>query len=182
MEYFDHTDFLYAGQREVTFHGEYGTKPCVLSKNLPPPSPREAADSGIRSTLGRYASYWNAFLFSTISGHMKLQYFGNPDCRTIVIFIFFYNPGSFYCAIIGTACYIIGIFMLLIGDEDSRPPADVKARLALLRRQKQQKLKSSQTIFTPLQQERQPWQDEVASLIEQNKVALSTAETWQNVF
>ena len=27
-----------------------------------PPSPREA-DSGIRSTSGRYASYWNAFLF-----------------------------------------------------------------------------------------------------------------------
>ena len=72
--------------------------------------------------------------------------------------------------------------MLLIGDEDSRPPADVKARLALLRRQKQQKLKSSQTIFTPLQQERQPWQDEVASLIEQNKVTLSTAQIWRIVF
>ena len=27
-----------------------------------PPPPREA-DSGIRSTIGRYASYWNAFLF-----------------------------------------------------------------------------------------------------------------------
>ena len=28
----------------------------------PPPHPREA-DSSIRSTSGRYASYWNAFLF-----------------------------------------------------------------------------------------------------------------------
>ena len=106
----------------------------------------------------------------------------HPTGMLLVILIFFYNSGSFYCAIIGTACYIVGIFMLLIGDEDSRPPADVKARLALLRRQKQQKLKSSQTIFTPLQHERQPWQDEVASLIEQNKVTLSTAQIWRKVF
>ena len=28
-----------------------------------PPPPREAADSGTRSMLGRYESYWNAFLF-----------------------------------------------------------------------------------------------------------------------
>ena len=28
------------------------------------PDPPGAADSGIRSTSGRYASYWNAFLFS----------------------------------------------------------------------------------------------------------------------
>ena len=31
----------------------------------PPPPPREA-DSGIQSTSGRYASYWNAFLFISI--------------------------------------------------------------------------------------------------------------------
>ena len=29
------------------------------------PPPR-VADSGIRSTIGRYASYWNAFLFATV--------------------------------------------------------------------------------------------------------------------
>ena len=28
-----------------------------------PPPPPGTADSGIRSTFGRYASYWNAFLF-----------------------------------------------------------------------------------------------------------------------
>ena len=30
----------------------------------PDPPPPGTADSGIRSTIGRYASYWNAFLFT----------------------------------------------------------------------------------------------------------------------
>ena len=35
------------------------------SRHIPPPeqTPPREADSGIRSTSGRYASYWNAFLF-----------------------------------------------------------------------------------------------------------------------
>ena len=44
---------------------------------LPPaPSPRDqipppgTADSGIRSTFGRYASYWNAFLLIHFIGHV----------------------------------------------------------------------------------------------------------------
>ena len=32
---------------------------------VPPPPPREA-DLGIRSMSGRYASYWNAFLFHSV--------------------------------------------------------------------------------------------------------------------
>ena len=33
---------------------------------VPPHPPPPAANSGIRSTIGRYASYWNAFLFSKV--------------------------------------------------------------------------------------------------------------------
>ena len=55
---------------KVMFHG--GVSASVHAR-IPPPSPRadnpqeqtppREADSGIRSTSGRYASYWNAFLF-----------------------------------------------------------------------------------------------------------------------
>ena len=34
------------------------------TRKVPPLPPPEAADPGIRSTIGRYASYWNAFLFN----------------------------------------------------------------------------------------------------------------------
>ena len=41
----------------------------------PPPAgtrytPPQAANSGIRSTIGRYASYWNAFLFNIVCGRL----------------------------------------------------------------------------------------------------------------
>ena len=35
-------------------------------KQTPPKPPSRKADYGIRSTSGRYASYWNAFLFSIV--------------------------------------------------------------------------------------------------------------------
>ena len=35
------------------------------------PPPRRAADSSIRSTSGRYASYWNAFLLDKVNGLCK---------------------------------------------------------------------------------------------------------------
>ena len=41
-----------------------------------PPPPREA-DSGIRSTSGRYASYWNVFLYSTLQ--MSIGFFTNTQ-------------------------------------------------------------------------------------------------------
>ena len=47
-----------------------GTPPQEQA-GIPPdqvhPPPSEAADPGIRSTIGRYASYWNAFLFNLFS-------------------------------------------------------------------------------------------------------------------
>ena len=47
-------------------------RPDPPGPNPPPPlrdqTPRPGtADSGIRSTFGRYASYWNAFVFSTVN-------------------------------------------------------------------------------------------------------------------
>ena len=38
-----------------------------------PPPPREA-DSGIRSTSGRYASYWNAFLLQTLFKDTEIKF------------------------------------------------------------------------------------------------------------
>ena len=75
MEYFDHTDFLYAGQTEVTFHGEL--------PNL------------LRLVWSVIVQRLLCPFFSKISDRMKLHYFGNPDCRTIVIFIFFLQSRIF---------------------------------------------------------------------------------------
>ena len=51
-------------------HPPAGTNPQEQAhtpqEQTPPPDPREA-DYGIRSTSGRYASYWNAFLFLIFS-------------------------------------------------------------------------------------------------------------------
>ena len=45
---------------------EHNTRPSPGTQHLPPPPTKEAEHQGIRSMRGRYASYWNAFLF--ISG------------------------------------------------------------------------------------------------------------------
>ena len=74
------TGMLFTGRNEVlakviflhlsvihSVHGGYLTTPTwhpPSRKYIPPP---EAADSGIRSTLGRYASYWNEQYFSRIA-------------------------------------------------------------------------------------------------------------------
>lgn len=55
--------------------------------------------------------------------------------------------GSFFCAVLGVVCYVIGMFMLLL-DESARPPPDLKARLALIRRQRLQKMKEDEAKLT----------------------------------
>ena len=42
--------------------------------DTPPPPPRYMGYYGIRSTSGRYASYWNAFLFCKVLKHKNLKY------------------------------------------------------------------------------------------------------------
>ena len=48
--------------------------------DTPPPG---TADSGIRSTFGRYASYWNAFMFSKISTCLSRQVSCKSTCSDI---------------------------------------------------------------------------------------------------
>ena len=51
--------------RADTFPGSRHPLPEQTPPSRHPPPPE--ADSSIRSTSGRYASYWNAFLFENIS-------------------------------------------------------------------------------------------------------------------
>ena len=48
-------------------------EPPPPGSSPPPPPPPPGADSSIRSTSGRYASYWNAFLF--------VVYYLSIDCE-----------------------------------------------------------------------------------------------------
>ena len=65
-----------------------GTPPRIRQVHTPPRTrqvhPPRTADSGIRSTFGRYASYWNAFLFSVLtkmSLFQNLSSFANSSTR-----------------------------------------------------------------------------------------------------
>ena len=54
---------LSTGEGGVCLSACWDTTPLPSRPRLPRRSPRREADSGIRSMSGRYASYWNAFLF-----------------------------------------------------------------------------------------------------------------------
>ena len=69
--------------RDHTPPDQAGTPPARPPRpGRNPPGPDPPSPSGIRSTFGRYASYWNAFLFwwradkltSTLFSRMKLLY------------------------------------------------------------------------------------------------------------
>ena len=51
----------------LSFCSQGGVPDHTCPPGLITPPPPQAAESGIRSTSGRYASYWNTFLWSYIS-------------------------------------------------------------------------------------------------------------------
>ena len=58
------------GDPPIFLGGEFFFDFCFLWGYTPPPRP----DTGIRSMFGRYASYWNAFLYKLCCCELHVQY------------------------------------------------------------------------------------------------------------
>ena len=84
-----------------------GTPPGTRQEPLPPPScplppgtrspPPGTADSGIRSTFGRYASYWNAFLLIHFIGHVACNSYIRYLEKIIVHFLTSISEEDMFC-------------------------------------------------------------------------------------
>ena len=62
-----------------------------------PPPPPDQADSSIRSTSGRYASYWNAFLLSLLQKSCQATY-SLAACSSLVRTCIYLGPISSNCS------------------------------------------------------------------------------------